>query len=159
MLRTRSIFKELKVNDMNRYRKKISVRVRPFSGAMMKQLEHYIIPTLTDDTPNTIIIQGECNDVSDKNSNREDIANATGSLGNLCRSLGVNQVLVSLLNCRKNIHLNNKVKRINFYVSYQENGFIFIKTITSLPQIYGRVVSIVLIEINHNFVNHLNNFY
>lgn len=110
MLRTRSIFKELKVNDMNRNRKNISVRVRPFSGAMMKQLQHYIIPTLTDDTPNTIIIQGECNDVSDKNSNREDIANATGSLGNLCRSLGVNQVLVSLLNCRKNIHLNNKVK-------------------------------------------------
>ena len=42
--------------------------------------------TLTDDTPGTIIIQGGCNDVSNKNSNPEDITKSIGSLGNLCRS-------------------------------------------------------------------------
>ena len=43
---------------MNRNLKNTSVRVRPFPGATAKQLHHYIIPTFTDDTPDTITIQG-----------------------------------------------------------------------------------------------------
>ena len=52
---------------------------------------------LTDDIADTIIIQGGCNDISDKNSNPEDIAKVTGSLGNLCCGHGVNPVLISSL--------------------------------------------------------------
>ena len=73
--------KGLTVKDMNRNAKNTSIRVRHFPGATVKQQRQYVIATLTDDTPNTIIIQG--------------IAIAIGSLGNLCRSHGVNQVLIS----------------------------------------------------------------
>ena len=69
---------------MNRNLKNTSVGVTPFSGAIVKQPHHYAIPTLTDDTPDTIIIQSECNAVSNKNSNPEDI----GNLENPCRSHG-----------------------------------------------------------------------
>ena len=78
----------------------------------------------TDDTPDTITIQGGSN----KNSNPKDIPKAIRSLGNLCRSHGVNQVLISSLMPGTNFHLNNKVKRINFLLTMicQEDGFIFI---------------------------------
>ena len=97
----KSIVKGLKVKDMNRNAKNTSIRVRPFPGATVKQRCQYAIATLTDDTPDTIIIQGGCNNISDKNANPEGIAIAIGSLGNLCRSHGVNQVLISPLIYRK----------------------------------------------------------
>ena len=106
--------KGLKMKGMNRNLKNTLVKVRPFPGPAVKQLHHYVVNTLTDNTPGTIIIQGGCNDVSNKNSNPEDITKSIGSLGNLCRSHGVNQVLISPLLCRRNFLLNNKVKRIIF---------------------------------------------
>ena len=51
------------------------------------------------------------------------IDKTTVGVGNLCRTHGVNLVLISSLICRRNIHLNSKVKRISIC---QENGFIFI---------------------------------
>ena len=66
--------KGLKVKDMNSNLKNTSVRVTPFPRATLKQLLHYIIPTLIDNTLDTIIILGECNDVSNKISNPKDIA-------------------------------------------------------------------------------------
>ena len=82
-----------------------------------------------DHTPDTIIIQGGCNDVFNKNSSLKDIAKATGSLGNLCCSHGVNQVLISSLICQKKFSLNNKVKQVNFLLKTicDGNDFIFIK--------------------------------
>ena len=87
--------KGLTVKDMNRNAKNTSIRVRHFPGATVKQQRQYVIATLTDDTPNTIIIQGGCSNIPDKNANPKGIAIAIGSLGNLCRSHGVNQVLIS----------------------------------------------------------------
>ena len=66
--------------------KNTQARVRPFPGATVKQLHHYVTPTLIDDAPDTVIIQDGCNDVSNKNSNSKDIAKATGILGNICRN-------------------------------------------------------------------------
>ena len=71
----------------------------------MKQLYYYVIIMLTDDTNDPIFIQNGFNCVSNKNSNPEDIFKAVGSLGNLCHSHRVNQVLISLLICRRNFHL------------------------------------------------------
>lgn len=64
--------KGLKVKDINRNLNNNSVRVRYFPGTTVKRLNHYVIPTLTDDTPDTIIIQSGCNDVPNKNSNPKD---------------------------------------------------------------------------------------
>ena len=94
---------------MNRNLKNTSVRVRLFPEAAVKQLYHYVVFTLTDDTPDTIIIQSGCNDVSKKGSNPEDIAKAIGSPEDLCRNDEINQVLISSLLRQKNFHLNNKV--------------------------------------------------
>ena len=52
--------KGLKEKGMHNNTKKTSVRLRPFPGAIVKQLHHYDIPMLIDDTPDTIIIQGVC---------------------------------------------------------------------------------------------------
>lgn len=119
-----------------------TVRVRPFPGATVKQLYHYVIPTLTDNTAGTIIIQGGCS-LSNKNSNREDIAKATAVLGNLCCSHGVNQVLNSSLICGKKLHLNNKVKQISFLLKLicQKTILFLLITMKLLLDIYGSMVS------------------
>ena len=109
--------KGLKVKDINRNLNNNSLRVRYFPGTTVKRLNHYVIPTLTDDTLDTIIIQSGYNNIYSRNSNSKDIAKAIGSLGNRCRSHGVNQILISSLICRKKFHLNNNVKRINFLLS------------------------------------------
>ena len=119
--------KVLKVKAMNRNLKINSISVRPFPGATIKHLHHYVIPMLTDDTLNTIINQSGCNDVCSRNSNPKDIAKAIGNLGNCCRSHGVNQELISSLICPKIFHLNNKIKRIKFLLKLicQEKRFCF----------------------------------
>ena len=61
-----AMVKGLKVKNMNSNLKKDSVRVRPFPGETVKQLNHYVIPTLIDNALDTTIIQGGCNDVSKK---------------------------------------------------------------------------------------------
>lgn len=50
--------KGLKEKGMHNNMKKTSVRLRPFPGAIVKQLHHYNIPMLIDVTPDTIFIQG-----------------------------------------------------------------------------------------------------
>ena len=67
-----------------------------------------------------------CNDVSNKNSNPEDFAESSGSLGG-------NQVLISSFICRKNFHLNNLV-------------IFLLITITLLLYIYVRMAATFLRE-------------
>ena len=146
-----SMVKGPKVKDMNRNLKNTSVTVRYFLWATVKQLHHYVISTLTDDTPHTIIIQGGRNNVSNKNSNPKDIAKAIGSLGNLCRSHGVNQVLISSVkNVEKTFIWIIKLRELIFYLSWfakKTVSFLLI-TITLLVKIYGRMVPTFLIEGN-----------
>ena len=47
-----------KEKGVNNNLKKTSVRVRPFPGAIVKQLHYYNIPTILDVTPDTIFIEG-----------------------------------------------------------------------------------------------------
>lgn len=65
--------KGLKLKDMNSLLKNNSVKVILLPGGTLKQLHHYVVPKLNDDRPDTIIIQGGCKDVSNKNSNTKDI--------------------------------------------------------------------------------------
>lgn len=53
--------------ELNGNLKNTSVRIRPSPGATVKEVNHYIISTLTDNKPNTINIHGGCNDVVKKN--------------------------------------------------------------------------------------------
>ena len=50
--------KGIRQNEFNRNLTSCSARFRTFPGATLKQLNHYILPTLTDDTPDVVIVHG-----------------------------------------------------------------------------------------------------
>ena len=59
-----SLIKRIKRNDLNKELRHSKAFFRCFSGANAKQLRHYIIPTLTDDKPDAIVIHVGTNDMS-----------------------------------------------------------------------------------------------
>ena len=70
-------------------------------------------------------MHGRCNDVNEKNSTPEKIANKIADIATLCRDYGVNDVLISAMICRREKFLNEKVKRVNFLLKQicEENGY------------------------------------
>ena len=69
-------------------------------------------------------MHGGCNDVNNKNSTPEKIANEIADMAILCRDYGVNDVFISAMICRRGKFLNGKVKRVNFLLKHicEENG-------------------------------------
>ena len=121
--------KGIRMKEFNSYVKNGFVRLTPFPGATTKQLCHYAIPSLVDESPDRVIIHAGCNDVANRNKTPQEIAEEITNLAELCRSYGVNEIFVSSLICRTNKYLNEKVMRINFLLNCicKEKGFIFIE--------------------------------
>ena len=73
-------------------------------------------------------MHGGCNDVNNKNSTPEKIANEIADMAILCRDYGVNDVFISAMICRRGKSLNRKVKRVNFFLKQicGKNGYFFI---------------------------------
>ena len=104
--------KEFNCNVKNRHSK-----LRPFPGATVKQLQHYAIPGLVDETPNQVILHGGCNGVSNRNASKEQIANDIKDLAEMGRGYAGNEIFVSSLIYRKNNYLNEKVTRVNLLLN------------------------------------------
>ena len=73
-------------------------------------------------------MHGGCNDVNNKSSAPEKIANEIADMAILCRDYGVNDVFISAMICRRSKFLNGKVKPVNFLLKQicEENGYFFI---------------------------------
>lgn len=107
--------------------KKISLKVKPFPVAMVKQPHHYVIPTLINNTPDTIIVQGVFTYQIPKI-----LLQSYWNLTNTSQNLAGNWVLNSSLEYQKKFHYKNFIL------------FLLI-TITLLLKIYGRMASTFLI--------------
>ena len=70
------------------YIKKEYAKLWPIPGTTVKQLRL----SLADKTPNRVIIHGGCNDVSNKNTTHEQIANDIADIAVICCGHGVNKV-------------------------------------------------------------------
>jgi len=108
-----SMVKGINMKFINNQLNNAFAKLRPFPGATIRQLHHYVLPTLTDDTPDTLILHAGCNDINDRNMLSETIASNIISLAKICRQNGVNEVVISSLIVRRNYHLNKKVKEVN----------------------------------------------
>ena len=60
-------------------------------------LKYYIVPSLIDETPDRITLHGGCNDVNNKNSTLEKIANQIADMAILCRDCGVSDIFISAM--------------------------------------------------------------
>ena len=88
---------------------------RGFGRATTKQLRHYVVPTLADDTLDLEVIHGGFNeDLVYKNVLSTDgIVDAILVIGKLCKFHGGNSILISSLRCRKNEFQNNNIIEAN----------------------------------------------
>ena len=123
-----SMVKGIKMKEFSNHLHGAFAKIRPFSGASIKQLAYYTVPILVDDLPNRIIIHGSCNGVGNRNETRENIAINIKNLAKTCCEYGVNDVFISSIIYRRNKFLNEKVDRINFLLHQFciEEGFYFI---------------------------------
>ena len=119
------------MKDVNSQLRKSFAKLRPFPGATLKHLRYCIVISLIDETSDRIILHGRCNDVNNKNSIPEKIANEIADVAILCRDYGVNDVFISAMICRRGKYLNGKVKRVNFLLKQicEENVHFFIDNI------------------------------
>ena len=105
-----SMVKSIRMREVNSQSQNLFGKLRLFPGATLKHLRYCIVPSLIDETPNRIILHGGCNDVNNKNSTPEKIANEIADVAILCRDYGDKDVFISAMFCRSDKFLNGKVK-------------------------------------------------
>ena len=93
--------KGIRMKEVNSQLQNSFSKHRSFPGATLKHLRYYIVVSLIDKTPNRVILHGGCNDVNNKNSTPEKIANEIADMAILCRDYGVNDVFISAMICRR----------------------------------------------------------
>ena len=108
-----SMIKGIRRNKFNSCLKKCTARFRSFIGATIKQLETYVKPIIQDDTPDVVILRIGCNDISNKNMSANDIAEGIINTGRYCKEHDVNNVTISSLIYRSQIHFQHKVNAAN----------------------------------------------
>ena len=101
------------MKEVNRKLRNSFAKLRSFPGTTLKHLRYYIVPSLIDETDRIILHRG-CNNVNNKNSTPEKIANEITDVAILCRDYDVNDAFISAMICRRGKFLNGKVKRGNF---------------------------------------------
>ena len=103
------------MKELNKYITNPFAKLRSFPGVKIK-LNYYVVPSLTDETQNRILIHGGCNGISNKTSTQEKIANEVLEMTKTCRGYGVNDVLMSSsVICRRNFW--GEVKCVIYYTS------------------------------------------
>ena len=92
------------------------VSFKCFSGANTKQLDYYVVPTLVDETPQTVVIHIGSNDITEgkiKQINLDDLTQKIIDTGLKCRSDGVYNIAISSILVRSSIRLNQVISNVS----------------------------------------------
>ena len=121
----------IRVREFNEHLHVGTARFRRFSGATAKRLQHYVLPTLIEETPDVAIIHVGGNDLPTKKSNPSsivDIAKSIIDTGILCLNYNVKDIFICGIIRRnvgymekRRVELNDLLKR-----SCKLHSFIFI---------------------------------
>ena len=119
-----SMVKGIRMKDTNSQLCNSFAKLRSFPGATLKHLKYYIVPSLIDETPDRIILHGGRNDVNNRNSNPQKIANEIEDMVILCHDYSVNDIFISAMICRRGKFLGRQVKRVHVLLKLicEENG-------------------------------------
>ena len=101
-----------------------------FSGANTKQLDYYVVATLVDETPQTVVMHIGSNNITEstiRQINLDDLAQKIIDIGLKCRSYRVRYIAISSILVRSNIRLNQVISKANniLKVLCATNGFNF----------------------------------
>ena len=89
-----------------------------------KQLSYYIVPTLVDETPQTIVIHIGSNDIAKITMNVQNLAQGIIK----CKSYGVSRIVVSPILTINSAQLNQVIGKVNHPLKslFVTNGFHYI---------------------------------
>ena len=93
-----------------------------------KQLNYYTVPTLTDETLQTVVIHIGSNDITKMNYktiNVQDLAQGIIDIGLKCKSYGVSRIVISSIHTRVSAQLNQVIGKVNDLLKslFVTNGF------------------------------------
>ena len=91
-------------------------RLKFFSGAKSKDLDHYVTPTLNEEKPDIVVIHVGSNDIDFRhlrNNTVEDIGRTIINIGKKCRESGVSKVIISSVLIKNNIKLSKFIRQLN----------------------------------------------
>ena len=102
-----------------------------FRGANTKQLDYYVVPTLVDEKPESLILHIGSNDIAKTNYdnvNAEYFGQRIVNIAKKSRLFGVKIIAISSILMRKNISINKIIKKVNEEISSMcaADGFHFI---------------------------------
>ena len=106
-------------------------RLKYFSGAKTKDLEHYVTPTLNEEEPDIVVIHIGSNDIDFRKLRQntvENIGNDIINIGKKCREFGVSKVIISSVLVKNNMKLTKFIRQLNDILRNlcSVNGFCFI---------------------------------
>ena len=121
-----SICKRINMNKFHDNLKNGNAIKRCFSGATASQFLHFIMPTLEEEKPDTVILQIGTNNFTKKRQNAQEILKEILDVVDLCQHNGVNDVFVSSVINRPSFQ--SKVDELNRYLdaNAREHNFTFI---------------------------------
>ena len=112
-----SMVKRIKGFQIARSLRQGKVFVKSFPGATCNDLKHYVVPTLEQECPDTVVIHIGTNNIRPRSNNvvstPEQIATEIIEIGKNCKRVGVSNIIISAITCRKNQIDNDKVRVVN----------------------------------------------
>ena len=93
-----------------------NVYFKCFGDANTKQLDYYVIPTLAEESPDSVIIHIGSNDFTKSNYNNvnlEDLAKKIISIGVKCKAYKVSNIAISSIFVRSDPKINQVIKQVN----------------------------------------------
>ena len=89
--------------------------IKSFSGAKIKDLQHYVIPPLKEETPDVVIIHIGSNNVTYNNLDSDPIVIAKDiiQIGERCVEYGVKDIIFSSIFAKHSVKLSAFIRRIN----------------------------------------------
>lgn len=110
-----SHLKRIKRNRLNKSFQNAKCILKPFGGAKIEDMEHYIIPNLEQNKPDVVIIHVGSNNISYNKLNVDPsvLAEKIINVGNNCIKYGVEDVVISSIFVKESIELSAYIRKVN----------------------------------------------
>ena len=160
-----SILKGTRAQEFNDNIESGKASFKRFSGATSKQLNHYTLPTLIEESPNTVVIHVGTNDLKQKDKTKEDIAKEIMNIGITSRKHGAKNIVISSIVTRIGVNLDRKRKEVNMLLKDMcvKEGFYYLDNDNvTFDKLYKDGVHLVengSVILANNILNFLNSLY
>ena len=122
-----SILKNLQMGEFNSFIKKGEISLKAFPGAKAKELNHYTIPLLQDNTYDGAIIHVGINDLLSSDKSTSNICKEITNIGLRCRNYNIGMIFISSIAYSSKVN-PSLLQQLNglLFDECRRNGFKFV---------------------------------